>query len=396
MLKLGLDSYGTSTKFECSGCTSPHVKETVRDDCCPVCLEDGDETDTMLLPCAHQFHGDCILQWVELNFSCPMCRQEINQFLPLNGQTLNEKFVELWNEHYVEGNEKDVESANNLGISDDDSLKKQTQVPLVETIDIATIVEEVEKMEDNDDKLLQISSSEDVMKTPEDENLLIVSPPPIEQIKKKKKNHQKITTETTITEQQPPLVINPQPMFLFPEDLKSSNVFLPYYTTQLLHQTAMPKISVYNNNLNNPRSSVMCVRNYFNFNMHNVHHSQILFGSLVSLQNLHVWKILSSVASQRLQIAQMNYLRISSRHNLLSKQQILRNSQPYKKFNSLQMKRHNMSLISGRPLFATMKKVTAKTQVLKALNVMPLRNISTKQRYQATVLQNARFAKVLL
>ncbi|KAM7269007.1 hypothetical protein ACFE04_024504 [Oxalis oulophora] len=51
------------------------VEENVQ---CSVCLEEleiGNEAKKM--PCKHKFHGACILPWLELHNSCPLCRFEL-------------------------------------------------------------------------------------------------------------------------------------------------------------------------------------------------------------------------------------------------------------------------------------------------------------------------------
>lgn len=53
---------------------------------CSVCLDDlemGSEAKEM--PCQHQFHSGCILPWLELHSSCPVCRYQ----LPCDGDKID-------------------------------------------------------------------------------------------------------------------------------------------------------------------------------------------------------------------------------------------------------------------------------------------------------------------
>lgn len=45
---------------------------------CSVCLDEFDiGSEAKLLPCKHKFHGKCIMPWLELHCSCPVCRFEL-------------------------------------------------------------------------------------------------------------------------------------------------------------------------------------------------------------------------------------------------------------------------------------------------------------------------------
>lgn len=66
--------YGTppAKKEAVEGLPTVTVKENLQ---CSVCLDDleiGVEAKEM--PCKHKFHGECILPWLELHSSCPVCR----------------------------------------------------------------------------------------------------------------------------------------------------------------------------------------------------------------------------------------------------------------------------------------------------------------------------------
>jgi hypothetical protein len=44
---------------------------------CSVCLENEDRQVISLNACNHQFHYDCINEWVKYNAKCPVCRTDI-------------------------------------------------------------------------------------------------------------------------------------------------------------------------------------------------------------------------------------------------------------------------------------------------------------------------------
>ncbi|KAM3358937.1 E3 ubiquitin-protein ligase like [Capsicum galapagoense] len=53
------------------------IDEECRNDDCVICLENIGKEEVSCLPCSHLFHGDCIMDWLEIGHCCPICRHEI-------------------------------------------------------------------------------------------------------------------------------------------------------------------------------------------------------------------------------------------------------------------------------------------------------------------------------
>ncbi|KAJ8747737.1 hypothetical protein K2173_014512 [Erythroxylum novogranatense] len=52
------------------------IKEKLQ---CSVCLDEyGIGTEAKEMPCKHKFHKECILPWLELHSSCPVCRYQLS------------------------------------------------------------------------------------------------------------------------------------------------------------------------------------------------------------------------------------------------------------------------------------------------------------------------------
>ncbi|XP_030458814.1 uncharacterized protein LOC115679369 [Syzygium oleosum] len=48
------------------------------DGCCCICLEELNGADKVMeIPCSHLFHSKCIVEWLEANDSCPLCRGKV-------------------------------------------------------------------------------------------------------------------------------------------------------------------------------------------------------------------------------------------------------------------------------------------------------------------------------
>lgn len=55
--------------------------------CCSVCLADYVEGDElMMLPCQHAYHKACVVQWLQRQSQCPLCKQDVLCMLDQTGR----------------------------------------------------------------------------------------------------------------------------------------------------------------------------------------------------------------------------------------------------------------------------------------------------------------------
>lgn len=67
-----------SNQIKCEGRNATKEESTGEE--CPICTEDILLRDLAKLdPCNHEFHQECINQWLEDHSTCPNCRQEVSQ-----------------------------------------------------------------------------------------------------------------------------------------------------------------------------------------------------------------------------------------------------------------------------------------------------------------------------
>jgi len=137
------------------------------EDRCAVCLSSGE--DTLLMPCMHQFHGKCILRWVDQNFSCPLCRQEIGQFVPLGttDKEVHQQFVEIWEKHHYGDSSESKKEDTSSAEKDNFDASKQREISVSEVAELEEKKEEPRAAETHVDSV--VTSSTEEIKVPEEE-----------------------------------------------------------------------------------------------------------------------------------------------------------------------------------------------------------------------------------
>lgn len=94
--------YGTppAQKEAVEAMPSVKIEETLQ---CSVCLDDFEiGTEAKEMPCKHKFHSQCILPWLELHSSCPVCRYQLpaDEFKPESERSRNSSNHQREHEHH--------------------------------------------------------------------------------------------------------------------------------------------------------------------------------------------------------------------------------------------------------------------------------------------------------
>lgn len=61
----------------------PRVRQTQAQSTCAICLQDIPKNATVLdTPCIHNFHAPCLLRWLRITPSCPLCSCDLSDLKP--------------------------------------------------------------------------------------------------------------------------------------------------------------------------------------------------------------------------------------------------------------------------------------------------------------------------
>lgn len=80
---------------------------------CVICLEDIDNKKA-ILNCNHAFHKHCVLEWLNLQQKCPICRSDTKYILNLNPEKNEQLIIEI-------KQQENRENINDNDISDNES-----------------------------------------------------------------------------------------------------------------------------------------------------------------------------------------------------------------------------------------------------------------------------------
>ncbi|XWS52372.1 hypothetical protein CRYUN_Cryun11dG0064000 [Craigia yunnanensis] len=108
--------YGTppAQKEAIEAMATVKIKENLQ---CSVCLDDfeaGSEAKEM--PCKHKFHSGCILPWLELHSSCPVCRYQMPaDESKVDSERSRNNTIQRESENNVDGSEEEGEGDGRSG-----------------------------------------------------------------------------------------------------------------------------------------------------------------------------------------------------------------------------------------------------------------------------------------
>ena len=56
---------------------------------CPICFDDIEKEEQVLLTCGHKFHSECFQEWAKNSLTCPYCRNKVKIITNLFGKSPN-------------------------------------------------------------------------------------------------------------------------------------------------------------------------------------------------------------------------------------------------------------------------------------------------------------------